>query len=373
MAAGLAIVSSDMVRLDRTVAERFGSSDEVLYHSPAWTRSVMGRISTEQYAFIDGAGQASAFSFVLDAPSSYRQFDPVRLLGADDPQLGRDHYPALVCAVPNAYVSALHGSAETVRAGAEALLRLAERRGCATVAVLYTDRAIFDAVRPVLMAGGMRPVLLGGTTVLDFRGSSPATFLDTFPSHRRRIMRKEREAFAHAGLTIEEVNPLDFDEVLAAQQLMHYAKFGINGDIGHVMRSYAQTIDTLGDHLHLLVIRSRDGARLGFLTTFLAGKQCYPRHLGFDVDRLDPDSFAYFNIAYYGLWATLPDWIQQVVYGPSAYHAKTLRGCAVVPLYGFLRLADDALATRLARDASEAHESGLAEFHEAGALLDGVL
>ncbi len=356
--------SGSMIPLDEAGIHRFRAGAGKLYQSPQWVSCVRGRVSAKEFAYLAGPGaDATAYTFVLDAPSSYSSFDPVQLgLNGELGSHRLRHYPALVCATPNAYAPPFGGGGQDVSGILPALEELATTLGCPTIGILYMDAKPFQSLRAPYQAAGFRPALMGASAELTFQNASPRHFMATFPSRRRRVLAKEMAGFADSGLRVEEVDPKDFDEHLASLQLKHDAQFGLHGDMDHVLRSYAATRAAIGQFLHLLVMRAPNGQSVGFLTFFLYEGEGYPGHIGLDRQRLEPSAFAYFNLAYYQLWQYLPDSTRVMHYGPSAYGAKVLRGCRLEPLYGFLRFEDGYTTESAARRLTELHATGVQRF-----------
>lgn len=297
-----------------------------------WIHTMAGRIGTGDSVI--AAGDGAAYGYLLDGPSSYGGFDPVRIPGA------HGGYPAAVCALPNSYLGGFVGTELT--SACARWDEWASQHQVRTAAWLHVEAPRRHLIRGALLDQGYTEIRSGGVAFLNLpQGASG--YPGQLGRHRRTRVRAELRAFDDSGWLVRRAERDEFGEALAELQLATYSRHGFSGSVEHVLQSHAAMDRAFGADYRLL-IAEYDGTARGFISYVRDETSAQPRHLGFDDSTAARRAFLYFNLAYYRLVADLAGaGSRQVVYGPGALRAKLLRGCVVEPAYSYVRTSDPEL------------------------------
>ncbi|QOV37338.1 N-acetyltransferase [Streptomyces ferrugineus] len=219
---------------------------------------------------------------------------------------------------------------------------------------LRDDTAADRTLHETLQARGYSAVTVGADAVLD---TSPYPDLDAyfsgFPSHRRKVMRKERRLFEGTHATVRVDGPAGLTDDLVALQLARYRRYGQRADRDAVRDRFARASKIPGLKVlradveeHLLSATAPAGP-LGFVAFY---EDHRTRRILTRLGAFSEYGAAYFNIAYYELIAhAARTGGMRIHYGDSTYLAKTLRGCRLTRLTSYFRATDESLHDSLAR------------------------
>ncbi|MFJ5956568.1 hypothetical protein ACIQC5_11500 [Paenarthrobacter sp. NPDC092416] len=302
------------------------SVDEYVTRTLPWLSCMSGRIANRESIVVGGEG--ALVSYNLAKPSAYKAFDPVGPSGKDS------DYPAIGCAVPNAYMAGFVG--KNPEEALESWTGFG-RRNFQTRGMLNVEMSKASIVRAALLKNDFIEYLCGAQGVLDLPNGAERYFEGLTPHQRRRVS-KELRIFEAAGCKIRAANVSEFSEDLAQLQLDTYARHGFTGgSVEHVMRSHKKAIDDLGDSYRMLLATAADGSPIGFLSFIQGTSSAQPRHLGFVQNTTTRNARLYFNLAFYSLIRHLCGTnVRSINYGPEALLAKQLRGCRVEPLVNYI-------------------------------------
>lgn len=224
--------------------------------------------------------------------------------------------------------------------------------GCRSDAILHLDDD--DAtVRAVAAEHGYERVVLGAETVLTIPAvSGQEEYFAGLPSRRRTRQRREMEQYLAQGLrSVVRTGAEAITEELVVLQARLRAKHGMPGGIDLVRKEFGDIRDTAGDSI-VVCTAQRDRRVLGFVLSLYDKdrNELYARSAGFDYDELDRGCYLALTYREIPAWAA-DHGVRRVYYGMSTYEAKRARGCALAPLYGYLRFdgSDGDLLRRAAR------------------------
>ncbi|QLE75588.1 HAD family hydrolase [Streptomyces rectiverticillatus] len=244
------------------------------------------------------------------------------------------------------------GTLHELVAGVEAL---AAECGAPVVEFCHVRAETADEpLHRVLRERGYAAVTTGADAVLDVTWPDVDAYFASFPGHRRRRLRKERERFLATAPEVRVQGPEGLTADLVALQLARYRAYGHDADARAVRDRFARAAQIPG----LKVLRAdRDGRPLGFIAFY---EDRARRRITTRLGAFTREAGAYFNVAYYELVAHAARLGgMRIHYGDSTYAAKTGRGCELVRLTTYLRSADPALhrtlhdAVRLRTDLEE--------------------
>ena len=309
----------------QTLWERL-SHGEYITRTLTWLNCMSGRIGSPE-SIVTGRDGAMV-SYDLMEPSPYRAFDPA---GKD----GRtSDYPALGCAIPNAYMAGYVG--EDVTEPLQTWINHG-RNNYRTRGVLNVELSKAGKVRDLLVQAGYVEYLSGAQGILDLP-NGPESYLGELTARHRRRARKEMRIFKSAGFDVRALEVTDFNEDLAQLQLDTYARHGFaGGSTDHVMRSHEKAIEDFGDSYGILVATGPDDSPAGFLSFIRGESSAQPRHLGIIQTQQARSAGLYFNLAYYALIRHLQGTaVKTINYGPEALKVKKLRGCRIEPMVNFI-------------------------------------
>jgi predicted N-acyltransferase len=167
--------------------------------------------------------------------------------------------------------------------------------------------------------------------------------IDGYVAHLRRAsrnaaqtVRSERARARKQGVTIRPV-PTDATNVMALYRLARSHYLHKNGaEPAYTSDFFLRLAAALGEDL-LIFEAQRNGSRTAMIGLVRSGELAWAAWLGFEsIDR--PDDFTYFNLAYYALAEYAPTvGIRKLLYGNTAYDAKSRRGCRISPCTLFYR------------------------------------
>ncbi|WP_223837991.1 GNAT family N-acetyltransferase [Streptomyces venezuelae] len=179
---------------------------------------------------------------------------------------------------------------------------------------------------------GAVPQRLEADATIPLPGTGFDDYLDSLPSKRRVVVRRERAAFQAAGLRIRHL-PLgechrDAGRLLAVLQSAH----GHTGDNADLMtRLLGRQAEAMGEQAR--VTAAYDGRRMAaFSLSYHFAGTTWLRAVGTDPACSAP--FAYFNLTYYlPIEAAYREGTTALHAGMKAIHAKRLRGAEITDLY----------------------------------------
>ncbi|AUG78793.1 hypothetical protein CFP65_4026 [Kitasatospora sp. MMS16-BH015] len=248
-------------------------------------------------------------------------------------------HPALACYLPSGYRPGLLPGPDPAGTVTEALLdqldALAAEGGYPTAAVLHVpERA--SALRERLERRGYLPFVAVGDCVLHTPWADFGGYLGSLKSHRRTAVRREIRAFAESGAELRETGLDSLGEAHALLHAGHMRRYGHPAEPA-ASRQLITSIQTHRTGTGRVFEAWRGTELIGFVVCYQLGDVFYPKMIG--VAEGEKRSSAYFNLTYYEpVRVALAEGIRQIVYGPEAYGAKALRGCALERLVSHVRL-----------------------------------
>ena len=201
-------------------------------------------------------------------------------------------------------------------------------------AVLYVEEHDQD-LRAVLTQEGYTAFHVGANCVLPIAWDSFDGYLATLS--RRRGVLKERRHFQDSGFTVA-VEPVEdnLDEIAHLQALLQQ-KYGRPYDRDGERAVFVSVVENIGEYAHLLVAR-KDGELLAFAMFFDKDGIIHVKMAARNVERVDPESFAHFNVGYYEMVEeAVRRGATEINYGPEGYATKLRRGCTARNLYWYVK------------------------------------
>ncbi|MBY8886017.1 GNAT family N-acetyltransferase [Streptomyces sp. PTM05] len=179
---------------------------------------------------------------------------------------------------------------------------------------------------------GTAPRLVRGDCAIHLPGDSFHDFLAAFPSRRRRILRREDEAFEAAGHELRRL-PLSAcwreAGALLARTQRRYGHRVDDEEMATLLRRQSEATGDSGT-VHGCFA---DGRMAGFCLTYAVGDTLYARASGFDYGRLG-GAKEHFRVCYYDpVRLAYATGRHTYHLGVGSYRTKTLRGAAVTPLW----------------------------------------
>ncbi|MFE3167791.1 GNAT family N-acetyltransferase [Streptomyces sp. NPDC059224] len=330
-----------------------------------WTSSVEGALTDRQVYLLgrDTAGEVGATAAVYAiGPDTHSFFNPS---GLATQHLRDESLLAHLTAEERAGAAKLAGRLETVLStsavntapfgfthgvsgtGGESSLRPLVREldvlrrewdtGCS--AVLYVEEHDRD-LRAVLTREGYTSFHVGANCVLPVAWDSFDGYLATLS--RRRGVLKERRHFQESGFTVA-VEPVEDNlEEIAHLQALLQEKYGRPYDRDGERAVFVSVIENIGEYAHLLVAR-KDAELLAFAMFFEKDGIIHVKMAARDVERVDPESFAHFNVGYYEMVEeAVRRGAREINYGPEGYATKLRRGCTARNLYWYVKVPEPA-------------------------------
>ncbi|WP_206795423.1 GNAT family N-acetyltransferase [Amycolatopsis sp. MtRt-6] len=212
-------------------------------------------------------------------------------------------YPAAVCVGPVGLTAGLHigGSHEIAAALVDAVDEVAAEWQAVTSAFLHVDDG-GNAVEKALTARGYLPATPSSRAVLPVRWRDLPGYLGTFPSLRRKVIRKELQVYDAAGMRTEIVPADRLRPVtgrLAVLAALVQEKYG-NGYDEEASRG---TLDFLvgrcPDLTSAILAESPSGEIVAFHLFYRYGGRLYSAFAGQDYSETARRSFAHFRVLYY--------------------------------------------------------------------------
>ncbi|WP_164551699.1 peptidogalycan biosysnthesis protein [Streptomyces sp. WAC 01529] len=340
-----------------------------LYALPAWLATAERPEVDRHYLVFDGHSEGAEPTGGLVAyptgPDGWVFNNPLALLSqpqpslvphltADErqvlegarPQLSEalaELYPTLVSVLPGGY---LPGLLRDRTAGPEvidellcALEDLADRQGAPSVAVMHVPEAeAAGDLGQALLARGYLPFAAVGDCALRTPWQSLDGYLADLHTDRRRKYRSEMRAFARAGMELREIPLAEFGEAHASLHTLHMKRYGHETDDAASMRLIESIKKHFPDSARVLQAE-RDGQLCGFVLFYAVSGAYHPKMIG--IAEGEKKTFTYFNLCYYGLiQLAVEESVREIFYGPEAYAAKALRGCALDVRVSYLRVPD---------------------------------
>jgi predicted N-acyltransferase len=166
---------------------------------------------------------------------------------------------------------------------------------------------------------------------LDVHWSDFDEYLSSHTSSRRRWLKQDIAAFEGAGCELSytllstcyaECTPLS-----AAVQ----RRYGAMDSVPVIEARLAAQAAAMGESAICILCRLR-GDLVGFSLLYRWRDELYVRIVGFDYERLPPDSRAYFTVMFYEpIRYAIANGIKVIDYGLEIGDAKVARGCALAP------------------------------------------
>src|SRR5438105_3830337 len=178
-----------------------------------------------------------------------------------------------------------------------------EHDGPACVAMYVTT----EDVHALGQAGvTVDPVLLDADAWIPLPEGGWQGWLDSFPSRRRKSIRRDERLFREAGYRLEHVPIADCWWHLGGLAAATLGKYGGETTAEHENISMRRIVDCLGDLATVSLCSLPDGDPVGFCIYYVWGETIFARWAGFDYDRLVGAS-EYFNVIFYSLVRRAPE------------------------------------------------------------------
>ncbi|TQF06669.1 GNAT family N-acetyltransferase [Kitasatospora acidiphila] len=280
-------------------------------------------------------GGSAEFTAFLDAGEQDALQRAQEQLGAAADEL----FPTLASFLPSGYRPGVLRSpaadARTTEALLDHLEETAARDGQRTVAVMHVPEDDQE-LRGRLRARGYLPFVAVGDCELatpwrDFDG-----YLAALPSPRRNRVRREIRGFAESGAQLREGSIEAMGDRHAELHAGHLRRYGHRTGIAdslNLLKGMRENPTGRGRVLEAW----RAGELVGFVVAYEFNGRLHPKMIG--VAEGERAAFGYFNITYYGLIRlAVAEGLRAIGFGPEAYEAKALRGCALQRLVCHLRV-----------------------------------
>jgi uncharacterized protein len=350
--------------------------DSELYASEPWLR-IEGRLIAERRSFLvgvaEGAPAAGLTAILFDRadPSwTFARVDAVlrRLQQErstpDTPAPADDLFTETL---PNLLLGgrrpghtrllvAAHLDEPARRAAIDAVLQaaaqLARQSGAASLSLLHVDEDD-QLLRQALAEAGYAefPSAITSSLVVP---ASHEEYVESFPSRRRTMIRRDRRRLHEAGITYE-VRPLSHEliEEILPLEIGLYEKHGNVFPPDDARRFHALVLEDMGADVRVLVALG-GGAVRGFVVLVRKGDVIHTRQCGFDYD-FQGNLPLYFGVLFYETMEHARRvGVGRIEHGIGSEEAKASRGCVQRRQYGYVRMLDPAahaaLVGRLPRD-----------------------
>ncbi|PWI45732.1 GNAT family N-acetyltransferase [Streptomyces sp. ICBB 8177] len=179
---------------------------------------------------------------------------------------------------------------------------------------------------------GAAPRLVRGDCAIELPGGSFTDFLAGFPSRRRRILRREDEAFEAAGHELRHLPLSACWREAGALLALTQRRYGHRVDDEEMATLLRRQCEATGDSgtVHACI---SGGRMAGFCLTYGCGDTLYARASGFDYGQLG-GAKEHFRICYYDpIRLAYATGRRSYHLGVGSYRTKTLRGAAVTALW----------------------------------------
>jgi hypothetical protein len=267
------------------------------------------------------------------------------------PALARIIGPTLVLGLRPSYGAPILADSRESRQVQESLLNelcgaiedYADEQGLSIAVVGITSRD--QAVTKLLRSRGFRETQGYPTAELDVCWSSWDGYLMHLKVKRRRVIRRETEAFNVAGCRIRvpaPTDPLPRDLYKLLQE--HYQRR--NRRPAPYDESLLEDMRQNLPHNSRIYMADMNDRILGFVAALWKDDAAVAAYIGISQQARAQNLFVYFNFIYQLARDAPALGLKRVLFGSTVYDAKRLRGCSITPSYLFLRPAGG--VTRLA-------------------------
>lgn len=331
-----------------------------LFATKRWLNVMGSRIEGEQLSFLleqGGLPQAGLYATLVSNPECYEAFNSYLLLAGDPPVFPltipvlqqreitrhqapprREWFPNLVVMLPGYQCFPVGPHAESSRAAVElvdGIVEWSRSRGLRLVSFLYTS-AEAVTLRQVLASRGFHRIPLTSRCDLNLCGSNFDDYLATLTKNRRRGVHREMRLLRRSGVITAPICIDDcFEDVIRLRcKLMR--KYGHETDEATEQRR----LESLTRHFvrgELVVFCAKvDSVVLGYCMFLIYGQTWHAFWTGTDYDH-PLSRYVYFDTAFYAaISEAIGRGVQKIDYGIGHWEAKSVRGCRVVPLDGWV-------------------------------------
>jgi len=267
------------------------------------------------------------------------------------PAIARIIGPTLILALRPSYGAPILADSRKYQGGEESLLNelcgaiedYADEHGLSLAVVGITPQD--QAITTVLRNRDYRETQGYPTAELNVRWSSWDGYLMHLKIKRRKMIRRETEAFNAAGCKIRvpaRSEPLPRDLYTLLQE--HYQRR--NGRPAPYNKSLLQDMrQNLPGNSRIYLAEMNDRI-LGFMAALWKDDTAVAAYIGIGQQVRAQNFFVYFNFIYQLVRDAPPLGLKRILFGSTVYDAKRLRGCSIMPTCLFLRPAGG--LTRLA-------------------------
>lgn len=292
-----------------------------------------------------------------------------------------DFYPHLYIASPCGYISDLiyqqtfdpKSTGLVIDMLLHGVEQIAAQTGAVVTAFLYVppDNVLFQA----LSHRDFVCTLLFTECVLDLDYDSFEDYLLHLGLNARKSIRRELRSLQTEGTSIERD-----DDLMPYVQLMAELSCNLQHKYGHDLEDLENEIQWFVRVAELfkgkawIYLYKKQEAIAGFSLYLRQGQTCYGKLVGFDYTKLEPNDFAYFNLAYnVPIREAIETEMKRMDFGAGTYTVKLRRGCWLEPKYGFFKFAPslphDTLVSYIAlyHQNNERHWSALQEIERSSA------
>ncbi|WP_328956958.1 peptidogalycan biosysnthesis protein [Kitasatospora purpeofusca] len=239
--------------------------------------------------------------------------------------------------------------ADATDAALAAAERLARDTGAESMAFLFVDDSDGE-LRARLAAHGYRAFRSDRECVLDLPDGEFADYVARFSSHRRRHIRRERQAVADAGIRYAYLpaDRVDLD-VLLPMETQVLEKYGHAVDREQLRTKHLQMAAAFPGDVGYLVALDPDGRQIAFAQCVRRGDTLHPRTLGIDYS-VHPGLPLYFDLVYYATTEyAIGQRLRKIEYSIEAEEAKIGRGCRPTQKHTYVKPLSATAERHLAR------------------------
>ncbi|MEV6978300.1 GNAT family N-acetyltransferase [Kitasatospora sp. NPDC093806] len=238
--------------------------------------------------------------------------------------------------------------------------RLARDGGAESMVFLFVDDTD-TRLRERLAEHGYRSFRSDRECVLDLPAGEFADYVARFASHRRRHIRKERQAVAEAGVRYDyrPADRIDLD-VLLPMETQVLRKYGHTVDEDQLRTKHREMAAAFPGDVGYLVALDADGRQIAFAQCVRRGDTLHPRTLGIDYS-FRPGLPLYFDLVYYAtIEHAIGRGLRKIEYSIEAEEAKLGRGCRPTQKHTYLKPLSATAHRHLTRvvDALDPHRDG---------------
>ncbi|BCY09079.1 GNAT family N-acetyltransferase [Actinoplanes sp. L3-i22] len=344
-----------------------------------------GRTTPIRYAVTGPPGAGAGLIATLTEAGSFPTNDPLALLLTGELEAGPEPaaltaieaaraglaeeltaagYPAVTSTLPGGYLPGLVGDLTPARTGEllDTLTATAREWGCPVVSVLHVPDG--SPLTAELERRGFVGAAFLAQATLQLSATDFDGYLAGLPKRRRNKIRRERRAFAEAGLKVSVDGIGSRGAQMAALHADQLNRYGYQITTERLLG----LMDRIERHLApwcRILVAERDGELEAFALAYEYGGELHLKMTGFSG--YAQDNFGYFAMSYYALIDyALQAGYTSIVYGPLAYPAKVFRGCTLAPRSSYL-LVPEPLRERVRHLAALIDEHQRAAFAAMGA------